>query len=67
MKLVHLIKPKQAKAVVHDVLATVNAALKSRKLQKPRRERPLTALEWVKKINRDLHFAAIRAVGGHRK
>jgi hypothetical protein len=62
MKLVHLVIPKQTKAV-----AEANAALRSRKLPKPPHKRPLTALEWVKKINRDLHFAVIHAVSDRRQ
>jgi hypothetical protein len=66
--IIHLYVPKTNDAPNKtDVLAQVNAALTARKLQKPRREKTLTALGRLQRINKALHFTALRAVSRHRK
>jgi hypothetical protein len=62
MKPIHLITPKQVKAVGQDALAAVNAELKNRKLRKPQPERKPTAIEWLRQINRNIRFAVSRTI-----
>jgi hypothetical protein len=54
-------------AIDRDFLATVNQALHSRKLNKPKSTQRLTPLELLRCANKKLRFMSIRAVRARRK